>query len=60
MKYQYYLLLVFSLLLSFSAMAQSVGVGTTAPAASAALDVTSTTGGDAAVPHDGHPAGCYS
>ena len=45
MKYQYYLLLVFSLLLSFSAMAQSVGVGTTAPAASAALDVTSTTGG---------------
>ena len=38
--------LVFSLLvLSFAAAAQGVGVGTTTPAASAALDVTSTSGG---------------
>ena len=45
MKYRYYLLLLFFLSLSFAAMAQSVGVGTTTPAASAAFDVTSTTGG---------------
>ena len=45
MKRRYYLPLLFSLSLSFATMAQSVGVGTTTPAASAALDVTSTTGG---------------
>ena len=45
MKYRYYFLLLFFLSLSFAAMAQSVGVGTTAPNASAVLDVTSTTGG---------------
>ena len=48
MIHQHFLL--FSLSLSFATMAQSVGVGTTAPNASAALDVTSTTGGGLLLP----------
>ena len=45
MKYCCYLLLLCFLTLSRAAFAQGVGVGTTTPAASAALDVTSTSGG---------------
>ena len=42
MKHRYYFLLLSFLSLSFAATAQGVGVGTATPAASAALDVTST------------------
>ena len=45
MKSRLYLLLLFFLSLPFVAAAQGVGVGTTTPAASAALDVTSTSKG---------------
>ena len=45
MKSRCHLLLLSFMLLSFNAMAQSVGVGATVPDASAALDVTSTTRG---------------
>lgn len=45
MKYRYCFLLLSFLSLSFVAAAQGVGVGTTTPATSAALDVTSTTQG---------------
>ncbi len=45
MKHRYCFLLLSFLSLSFAAAAQGVGVGTTTPAASAALDVTSTTQG---------------
>ena len=45
MKNRYYFLVLCLLALSFTAPAQGVGVGTTTPAASAVLDVTSTSGG---------------
>ena len=45
MKFRYGFLLLFSLSLPFAVAAQGVGIGVATPAASAALDVTSTTKG---------------